>query len=522
MVGHLAISQCVSTQIISYRTLGLPFLLPGAEVCFENLGCFSDDIPWAGTAERPIAQLPWSPEEIGARFLLFTQQNPEYHQASKQREKRKICQGTAWECTKPIQNHEITTNKEILLASNYNGTRKTRFITHGYIDKGDENWLLDMCKLMLQVEDINCICVDWKKGGRTRYTQSANNIRVVGAQIAYMIQLFKTIYQQRPETVHIIGHSLGAHCAAEAGRRTPNLGRITGLDPAEPYFQGCPALVRLDPSDAKFVDVIHTDALPMIPYLGLGMSQAVGHLDFYPNGGEHMAGCEKNIISQIVDIDGIWEGTRDFVACNHLRSYKYYSDSILNPEGFLGYPCSDGDVFESVSVLFLLGFKAHRGRCFPCAEGACPLMGHHADKFRRPSGAEKMKFYLNTADARPFGRYRYKVSVTITADRALLLTGSMSVALYGMEGNTRQYQVKKGVLNPGNTYEVYIDVEKDVGELTKMKFIWNNSVINPMFPKLGAEKIVLQRGKDRHTYTFCSSETVREDVLQTVPLCTSV
>lgn len=38
------------------------------------------------------------------------------------------------------------------------------------------------------------------------------------------------------------------------------------------------------------------------------MSQAVGHLDFYPNGGESMPGCEKNIISQIVDIDGIWEG----------------------------------------------------------------------------------------------------------------------------------------------------------------------------------------------------------------------
>lgn len=38
------------------------------------------------------------------------------------------------------------------------------------------------------------------------------------------------------------------------------------------------------------------------------MSQTVGHLDFFPNGGIEMPGCQKNILSQIVDIDGIWEG----------------------------------------------------------------------------------------------------------------------------------------------------------------------------------------------------------------------
>lgn len=41
-----------------------------------------------------------------------------------------------------------------------------------------------------------------------------------------------------------------------------------GLDPAEPCFEGTPELVRLDPSDALFVDVIHTDAAPVIPNMG--------------------------------------------------------------------------------------------------------------------------------------------------------------------------------------------------------------------------------------------------------------
>lgn len=42
-------------------------------------------------------------------------------------------------------------------------------------------------------------------------------------------------------------------------------------------------------------------------------------------------------------------GTRDFVACNHLRSYKYYSESILNPDGFTAFPCNSYKTFKSVS-----------------------------------------------------------------------------------------------------------------------------------------------------------------------------
>lgn len=50
---------------------------------------------------------------------------------------------------------------------------------------------------MLSIEDINCICVDWKSGSRTLYTQAANNIRVIGAQIAYMISIFKVSSKEK-------------------------------------------------------------------------------------------------------------------------------------------------------------------------------------------------------------------------------------------------------------------------------------------------------------------------------------
>lgn len=51
---------------------------------------------------------------------------------------------------------------------------------------------------------------------------------------------------------------------------------LSGLDPAEPYFQDTPEEVRLDPSDAKFVDVIHTDISPILPSLGEFLSPMPG------------------------------------------------------------------------------------------------------------------------------------------------------------------------------------------------------------------------------------------------------
>uniref|UniRef100_A0A672QUL1 Lipase domain-containing protein n=1 Tax=Sinocyclocheilus grahami TaxID=75366 RepID=A0A672QUL1_SINGR len=37
----------------------------------------------------------------------------------------------------------------LIHAFNYKPTRWTRFLIHGYIDKGDENWPVDSCKDLL-------------------------------------------------------------------------------------------------------------------------------------------------------------------------------------------------------------------------------------------------------------------------------------------------------------------------------------------------------------------------------------
>ncbi|TEA41708.1 hypothetical protein DBR06_SOUSAS1510114, partial [Sousa chinensis] len=461
------------------------------EICYKPFGCFSDEKPWTSIFQRPLKLFPWSPKDIDTHFLLYTNENPNNYQRIN------------------------VTDLSTIEASNFQLDRKTRFVIHGFLDKGEEDWIIDLCKKMFKVEKVNCMCVDWKRGARTGYTQAVHNTRVVGAEIAYLIQGLSvnprlghilwvggrergrpaprgtqgqpgdpwTQLGYGPENVHLIGHSLGAHTAAEAGRRLGGrVGRITGLDPAQPCFQGTPEEVRLDPSDAMFVDVIHTDSAPIIPFLGFGMSQKVGHLDFYPNGGREMPGCQKNALSTIIDINGIWEGTQDFVACNHIRSYKYYSSSILSPDGFLGYPCASYNEFQESG-------------CFPCPTEGCPKMGHYADQFQGKTSAVGQTFFLNTGSSGNFTRWRYRVSVTLAGKKKV--SGYIRIALYGSNGNSKQYEIFKGSLRPDASHMHDIDVDFNVGKVQKVKFLWNNNVINLFRPKLGASRITVQSGEDR-------------------------
>lgn len=64
-----------------------------------------------------------------------------------------------------------------------------------------------------------------------------------------------------------------------------------GLDPARPGFEFARLEKKgLKKSDAAFVDVIHTSG-------GFtGCSHAMGHVDFYPNGGKSpQPGCQEGV-----------------------------------------------------------------------------------------------------------------------------------------------------------------------------------------------------------------------------------
>ena len=67
------------------------------------------------------------------------------------------------------------------------------------------------------------------------------------------------------------------------------------MDPAGPNFVDKGSNDRLSKNDASWVDNIHTNGGSGLP--SLGIYEAIGHADFYPNGGRSQPGCLINKVT---------------------------------------------------------------------------------------------------------------------------------------------------------------------------------------------------------------------------------
>ena len=121
---------------------------------------------------RPVLFLPDSPEQIGAKFLLFTP-------------------------TQPEKEHLLhNDNLDSIKTSSFDPKLNTKFIVHGFIDDliiG--GWMRKIKDEMLKIGKFNIIIVDWSQGNEPPYGQATVNTRVVGAQIANLIEDIKVRQQ---------------------------------------------------------------------------------------------------------------------------------------------------------------------------------------------------------------------------------------------------------------------------------------------------------------------------------------
>jgi hypothetical protein len=268
----------------------------------------------------------------------------------------------------------------------YDGSKRTNFIVHGWLGGRDNNWLHLMKDDMLVDDDVNVVVVGWDEGSQNLwYPQSASDTRAVGSEIGLVARNVIANGGSATERLYCIGHSLGGHICGHAGM-TEHFGRITGLDPAGPWFEGREdPTVGLNPTCADSVDVIHTNGLPGI-ILNLGTMNVLGHVDFYPHGGGRQPGCildprEEEMTLEELGKPGI---QLDWMpACSHNRVLTLFRESILTPCFNVRYAdCSDQYDVPASCTLY---------------SDPVQNMGYHADNYGHTG-----IFFLETGRESPF------------------------------------------------------------------------------------------------------------------------
>lgn len=228
---------------------------------------------------------------------------------------------------------------------------KVVMIIHGFLKNFDVNWMHEM-KDDIQAKDtkqtrVAVIIIGWGRGFEDvlSYKHVAANTRYISYAMFLIVREMHEIVKSRKLYVHCIGHSLGGQACGLAGKDliaaggdTLKLDRISGLDPAGPLFcedvpypfdyKHIDPKSRIGSTDARFVDIIHTDGkaryldigkLRILVYLEFGTMMALGNVDFYPGVAPNYGCFQPNCLDEeLVNV----------MACSHSRAHLLYSSSI--------------------------------------------------------------------------------------------------------------------------------------------------------------------------------------------------
>ncbi|CAH0592304.1 unnamed protein product [Chrysodeixis includens] len=204
-------------------------------------------------------------------------------------------------------------NANLLQTTNYRNNRRTIILVHGWLESVTADFNTVLIPAFLAAEDVNVIVVDWSLGAASiSYRIVIENTISSGRAVGQFINWVNQESGSTPVMYHIVGHGFGGHQAGIIGRNVNgNIAYITALDPAFIGWSAHPD--RFHPNDGQYTEVVHTN------YGINGFLADLGDVDFYPNGGISMPGCDSH-------------------ACDHARSYFYFAESLATG-GFTGRQC---------------------------------------------------------------------------------------------------------------------------------------------------------------------------------------
>ncbi|XP_078038270.1 uncharacterized protein LOC144470691 [Augochlora pura] len=222
----------------------------------------------------------------------------------------------------PIEGQRLyVDDDDALQKSNFNFSKPTKFVTHGWINTVKDGAVALVRDAYLQHGDYNVVGIDWGAISFTPYEWASSRVLMVSKYCSTFINFLQRKGLDLSD-VTIVGHSLGGQIAGLTARYVEgHIDLVIALDPALPNFQLAGPGSRVARGDAGYVQVIHTNAGVF------GYAEAIGDIDFYPNGGGLQAGCKTE-------------------TCSHLRAFKYFAESINSPE-FIAVECSSYSKFRS-------------------------------------------------------------------------------------------------------------------------------------------------------------------------------
>lgn len=298
---------------------------------------------------------------------------------------------------------------ELVSRSGFDPKKRTTILVHGFTQSYPNTEWLRKTRALFEIHSLvgrqNLIIMDWGTAAQGSYAQVAAMVSGMGSFLANFLMKLLELGTDRA-SIHIVGHSLGAHLAGFAGKRIrPRIGRITALDPAGPcfgkFFTNSP-LDRLSPDDAYQVAVYHYDD----DFLGL--SGQHGQFDVYVNGGSSQPGCRDNMNTMVNAVVTMLFRRNRVLSESHTRSTEV-SSCQLSATGCqqVAYECRDYAAFKM-------------GECGKCdlANNQCFLMSLNFQYGEDPLASSPLRtsfpgkrLYISTGANEPFCSHHYQVLV---------------------------------------------------------------------------------------------------------------
>lgn len=121
-------------------------------------------------------------------------------------------------------------NDDSVKNSDLDFSKPTKFVTHGWLSSGSAESCMLIKDAYLKFFDYNVIVMDWSPISKTKdYVEPAHDIKPIAEYYASFVD-YLIEKGLKPEDIHLIGHSLGAHVSGVCGKLVTKgkIGRITG------------------------------------------------------------------------------------------------------------------------------------------------------------------------------------------------------------------------------------------------------------------------------------------------------